>query len=229
MTKIGIIGAGQIGGVLTRRFRELGYAVSVANSSGPVTLAGLARETGARAVTVEAAARSNDVVIVTIPERSILDLPADLFARLADDVVVVDTGNYYPQQRDGLIAAIESGMTESGWVAGRLHRPVIKAFNNIMAEHLHDDGKAAGAAGRIALPISGDDETAKALVEHLIDRLGFDTVDNGDLDQSWRHQPGTPVYGKDFDAEGVRLALSQAQKRRGAEWRANVHAPVPAR
>jgi predicted dinucleotide-binding enzyme len=217
---IGIIGAGQIGSALTRRFRELGFDVSVANSRGPATLAGLVDGTGARAVTVEEAARGNDVVIVTIPERSIPDLPADLFAKVSDDVVVIDTGNYYPQQRDGLIAAIESGTTESSWVAERLGRPVVKAFNNIMAEHLQKHGKPAGTAGRIALPISGDGATAKKIVKQLIDQLGFDTVDNGVLDQSWRQQPGTPVYGKDFDAAGVRLALSQAQKERAPEWRA---------
>ena len=222
---IGIIGAGQIGSALTRRFCDLGFDVSVANSRGPATLAGLAEKTGARAVTVEEAARGNDVVIVTIPDRSIPDLPADLFAHVSDDVVVVDTGNYYPQQRDGLIAAIESGTTESGWVRERVGRPVVKAFNNIMAQHLENDGKPAGTAGRIALPISGDDVTAKNLVKQLIDQLGFDTVDNGALDQSWRQQPGTPVYGKDFDAAGVSLALSQAKKERAPEWRAAAEAP----
>jgi hypothetical protein len=221
---IGIIGAGQIGGALTRRFRELGYAVSVANSRGPATLAGLAEETGARAVTVDEAARGNDVVIVTIPERSIPDLPATLFDGVPEHVVVIDTGNYYPQQRDGPIAEIESGLTESGWVAKRLGRPVVKAFNNIMAEHLQHHGKPAGSAGRIALPISGDDVTAKTNVKHLIDQLGFDSVDNGDLDQSWRQQPGTPVYGKDFDAAGVRLALSQAKRDRDPAWRAMLNA-----
>src|SRR5436190_12231837 len=98
--KIGIIGAGNIGGTLTRRFQELGHKVFVANSRGPETLADLAAETGATPVTVEEAARSGDVVIVTIPEKNIPGLPRDLFAAVSDDVVVVDTGNYYPQQRD---------------------------------------------------------------------------------------------------------------------------------
>jgi len=222
--KIGIIGAGQIGGTLARRFTALGHEVFIANSRGPETLTDLARETGATPVTVTEAARSRDVVIVTIPQTNIPKLPADLFAGVPDSVVVVDTGNYYPQQRDGPIAEIESGLTESGWVAKRLGRPVVKAFNNIMAEHLQHHGKPAGSAGRIALPISGDDVTAKTNVKHLIDQLGFDSVDNGDLDQSWRQQPGTPVYGKDFDAAGVRLALSQAKRDRDPAWRAMLNA-----
>ena len=99
--RIGIIGAGNIGGALTRRFRQLGYDVSVANSRGPQTLSDLARETGAKAVTAHEAARDQDVVVVTIPESKIPDLPADLFAGVPSDVVVIDTGNYYPRQRDG--------------------------------------------------------------------------------------------------------------------------------
>src|SRR5579863_5562066 len=99
--KIGIIGAGSIGGTLARRLGELGHEVFVANSRGPETLAGLAAETGATAVTAEQAARDGEVVIVTIPERNIEDLPSDLFSAVPASVVVVDTGNYYPRQRDG--------------------------------------------------------------------------------------------------------------------------------
>src|SRR5205807_6704863 len=102
---IGIIGAGTIGGSLTRRFSALGHKVFVANSRGPETLAALAQETGATPVTVAEAARRGDVVIVTIPEKNIPELPRDLFAGVPDSVVVVDTGNYYPQQRDGRIEA----------------------------------------------------------------------------------------------------------------------------
>ena len=217
---IGIIGAGNIGGNLTRRFQELGHKVFVANSRGPETLADLAAETGATPVTVEEAARSGDVVIVTIPQKNIPTLPRDLFAGVPDNVVVVDTGNYYPQQRDGRIAGIEDGMVESRWVCQQLGRPVIKAFNNIYAEHLLKLGKPAGAPGRIALPVAGDDDRAKSVVLKLIDELGFDAVDAGGLDDSWRQQPGTPVYAADFDAEGVRQALAGASKERKAEWRA---------
>src|SRR5204863_7379341 len=144
---IGIIGAGHIGGSLTRRFTALGHNVFVANSRGPETLKALAQETGATAVTVTEAARHGDVVIVTIPEKNIPDLPRDLFAGIPDSVVVVDTGNYYPQQRDGRIAGIEDDITESRWVSEQLGRPVVKAFNNIYAEHLLNSGKPAHSPG----------------------------------------------------------------------------------
>ena len=161
--RIGIIGAGNIGGALTRGLTALGHEVSIANSRGPQTLAALAKETGAKAVTVQEAARAGDVVIVTIPEKAIRDLPRGLFDGVPDDVVVVDTGNYYPRQRDGLIAEIEGGTTESRWVADPLGRPVVKAFNNIYARILAGGGKPRGTKGRIALPIAGDDQRAKTM------------------------------------------------------------------
>jgi 8-hydroxy-5-deazaflavin:NADPH oxidoreductase len=212
--KIGIIGAGQIGGTLTRRLRQLGHDVYVANSRGPETLKKLGDETGAKPVTAWDAARSGDVVVVTIPERAIPDLPADLFDGVADDVVVVDTCNYYPRQRDGRIEAIEDGMTESGWVSEMLGRPVVKAFNNIRAQRLMEGGRPKGDPDRIALPVAGDDDKAKAVVMRLIDDLGFDPIDAGSLDESWRQQPGTPVYTADLDAEGVRRGLKEAEPRR---------------
>jgi predicted dinucleotide-binding enzyme len=217
--KIGIIGAGHIGGTLTRRLRALGHDVAVANSRGPQTLAALAKATGAQAVTVSEATKEKDLVIVTIPEKSVPELPRGLFASVGPDTVVVDTGNYYPQ-RDGRIAAIEGGTTESGWVSEQLGRPVIKAFNTIHAQHLLENGRPAGALNRIALPVAGDDPKAKAVVMKLVDDLGFDAVDAGPLDESWRQQPGTPVYGADLDAARAKRALAAAPRERPANFRA---------
>ena len=223
--KIGIIGAGQIGGTLTRRLTRLGHDVYVANSRGPASLAALAKETGAKAVEVREAARAGEVVVVTIPEGKIPSLPKDLFAGVSKDVVIIDTGNYYPRERDGRIAEIEAGVTESRWVANQLGRSVVKAFNNIYAKHLLELGRPAGSPGRYALPVAGDDVQAKATVMGLVNELGFDPVDAGGLDDSWRQQPGTPVYGPDFDAEGVRLALGQAWKKRGPQFRGTEKSP----
>ncbi|MGZ2378937.1 NADPH-dependent F420 reductase [Rhizobium brockwellii] len=129
--EIGIIGAGHIGGSLTRRLTAAGHTVFIANSRGPDTLADIAEETGAKAVTAREAAQSGEIVIVTIPQNRIPDLPKDLFNGVDSSVVVVDTGNYYPRQRDGKIAGIEEGLAESQWVEKQLGKPVLKAFNNI--------------------------------------------------------------------------------------------------
>jgi 8-hydroxy-5-deazaflavin:NADPH oxidoreductase len=223
--KIGIIGAGQIGGTLGRRFMQLGHEVSIANSRGPASLAAFAKETGAKPVTVGEAAKAGRVVVVTIPEAKVRDLPKNLFEGVPADAVVIDTGNYYPRERDGRIDEIEAGMTESRWVATRLGRPVVKAFNNIYAKHLLELGRPAGTPGRIALPVAGDDAKAKQVVLQLIDELGFDGVDAGGLDDSWRQQPGSPVYAKDFDSAGVRRALAEARRERTAQWRATGSSP----
>lgn len=223
--KIGIIGTGQIGSTLTRRLTKLAHEVCVANSRGPASLADLAKETGAKPVTVREAASAGEVVIVTIPEAKIRDLPRDLFAGVPEDVVVIDTGNYYPRERDGRIAEIEAGMTESRWVANQLGRSVIKTFNNIYAQHLLERGRPAGSPERIALPVAGDDAHAKEIAMRLVDQLGFDPVDAGVLDESWRQQPGTPVYTTDLDADGVRRALTEASKERTAKWRATDNSP----
>jgi hypothetical protein len=223
--KIGIIGAGHIGGTLTRRFAALGHEVLVANSRGPDTLAQVAKETGAKAVTVEEAAHSGQVVVVTIPEARISELPKSLFAGVPDKVVVIDTGNYYPRERDGRIAEIEAGLPESRWVERQLGRPVIKTFNNIYAKHLLELGRPAGASNRIALPVAGDDPKAKAVVMRLVEELGFDAVDAGGIDESWRQQPGTPVYARDLDAKGVRLALAEASSKRPPQFQATQKSP----
>lgn len=223
--KIGIIGAGNIGGALTRRLSELGHEVLVANSRGPETLADLADETGATPVTAEEAARGGEVVVVTIPQRAVEDLPTDLFRGVDESVVVIDTGNYYPRERDGRIDAIEEGTTESHWVSEQLGRPVVKAFNNIYAAHLQDLGKPADADGRIALPVAGDDEAAKQVVMGLVEELGFDAVDAGGLDDSWRQQPGSPVYARDRDADGVRRGLAEASRERPEGFTATSNSP----
>ena len=223
--RIGIIGAGNIGGTLTRRLTALGHDVSVANSRGPETLRDLAAETGANAVTVAEAARDQDLVVVTIPEKNVPGLPSDLFLGTGDDVVVVDTGNYYPRRRDGRIDEIEDGMVESRWVEQQLGRPVVKAFNNIYAQHLLEKGRPTGIHGRIALPVCGDGQAAKAVVLGLVEELGFDAVDAGCLDESWRQQPGTPVYATDLDAGGVHRALAEATPDRKPEFSATPSSP----
>lgn len=223
--KIGIIGAGNIGSALTRRFRAAGHDVAVANSRGPQTLQQLASETGARAVTVPEAVRDRDVIIVTIPQKNVAQLPKDLFAGVPAETVVVDTGNYYPRERDGRIEPIERGMPESQWVSQQVGRPVVKAFNNIYAQHLQENGKPKGAPGRIALPVAGDDPKAKAIVMQLIDEIGFDPVDAGTIAESWRQQPATPVYAEDHDAEGVRKALADAKPERTAQFTGSANSP----
>jgi len=216
---IGIIGAGQIGGTLARKLSAKGHTILLANSRGLDTIKKVADEAGAIAVQVIDAAKTADLVIVSIPEQSIPFLPKGLFNGISRDVVVVDTGNYYPS-RDGQIAEIDGGLTDSGWVAHVLGRPVVKAFNNIGANSLATRGVPAGTPGRICLSVAGDDARAKEITLGLIDALGFDGLDAGKLADSWRQQPGTPAYCRDLDTAGLKAALAQANATIIAHYRA---------
>jgi hypothetical protein len=133
---------------------------------------------------------------------------------------VIDSGNYAPKQRDGRIEELEDGVVESRWVEANLGHPVVKAFNNVRPPSLLNLGKPDGTPGRVALPVAGDDASAKAIVIELMDHLGFDGIDAGGLDESWRQQPGTPVYITDLDSDDARNALAAASPGRPAEWRA---------
>lgn len=222
--RIGVIGAGNIGRTLARHLARLGHEVSIANSRGPETLTALAAAIGATPVSVHDAARAAEVVIVSIPEKAIVDLPRTLFADVPSSVVVVDTGNYYPELRDGRIAAIDGGMPDSQWVTQQLGRPVIKAFNNVYAKSLLERGVPRGIPGRIALSVAGDLPDAKSVVLGLVDDLGFDAVDGGKLHDSWRQQPGTPAYCRDLDANALSRALAEADRSRITEYRAEQEA-----
>jgi predicted dinucleotide-binding enzyme len=224
--KIGIIGAGSMGGILTRHLAQRGHHISIANSRGPESLTALAVEIGAKPVSVVEAAQAGEIVILAIPTKAVAELPKALFANVPGSVVVIDIGNYHPELRDGRIDAIDRGMLDSQWVAQQIGRPVIKAFNNIFAKSLLEKGVPRGTKGRIALPVAGDSLDARAAVLRLVDELGFDPVDGGELDNSWRQQPGTPAYCHDLEADALRRALAEGDRSRIAEYRAEQEARI---
>ena len=223
--RVGIIGAGQIGGTLARRLTELGHKIVIANSRGPASLVDVAAATGATPVEVQDAVRGVDLIVLTIPLKNVPKLPAGLFANVPASVPVIDTCNYYPRQRDGRIAEIESGAPESRWVEQQIGRRVVKVFNSIHARHLAEFGREAGAPDRIALPVAGDDFAAKAVVLALVENLGFDALDAGTIANSWRQQPGTPAYCTDLSVAALRRALAEAPHERTADWRATDKSP----
>jgi predicted dinucleotide-binding enzyme len=198
--RIGVIGAGSMGGILARHLAKRDHDVSIANSREPESLTPLATEIGATPVSVVDAAKAGEIVIIAIPTKAVADLPPALFANVPSGGGVIDIGNYHPELRDGRIDAIDRGMLDSQWVAQQIRHPVIKAFNNILAKSLLEKGVPRGTSGRIALSVAGDSLDAKAAVLRLVDDLGFDPVDGGDLDDSWRQQPGTPAYCQDLEA-----------------------------
>ena len=179
----------------------------IANSRGPKSLGDIAAKTGATAVTTEAAAAAEDLIIIAIPNKAIVNLPKEILS--ASKATIVDVGNYYPS-RDGQIDNIQGGLTDSEWVAKVIGHPVIKAFNNIVAPSLASKAIPAGSPNRIALSVAGDDQQQKQTVIDLVDEIGFDAIDGGTLSESWRQQPGAPAYCQDLDRDSLKSALQRA-------------------
>ena len=209
--RIGLIGSGRIGGTLARLAVDSGHDVVLSNSRGPDTLADLTAELGgrARAGTVAEAAAEGEIVVVTVPLKVYATVPADLLT----GKIVIDTNNYYPD-RDGHFEELDDGSsTSSELLAEHLTGSfVVKAFNSIYFEDLAGQGQPAGTPGRRALPIAGDDASAKAIVAGIIDSLGFDVVDAGPLAEGWRFQPDQPAYNVRLGAHELREALDAASR-----------------
>jgi 8-hydroxy-5-deazaflavin:NADPH oxidoreductase len=205
MTTIGFIGSGNIGQAVARRVIAVGHSVVMSNSRGPETLAGLVDALGprARAATATAAGDAAEIVVVAIPFTSFEQVPVEPLA----GKVVIDTGNYYAP-RDGHVAELDDGTTTSSEMLAT-HLPtskVVKAFNTIIAAQVVEQAAPPGTPHRRALPIAGDDASAKRVVTNLIDEIGFDVVDAGPLAEGRRLDP-MAAWGPILDAEGLRRSL----------------------
>jgi predicted dinucleotide-binding enzyme len=209
--KIGVIGAGQIGGTLVRQYSKAGHRVKMTNFTGIEKLKSLAVETGASAVTLTDAIIDVDIVVIAIPLIGILKLPKHLFKDASANTTIIDTCNYYPI-RDGRIEDIENGIPESVWVSNQIQRPVIKAYNNILAGSLVCSGLSKGHPQRLALPIAGDNQQSKDLVSILIDDSGFDSFDYGTINDSWKQQPGSPVYCTDLTLPQLKKSIENVKR-----------------
>src|ERR1035438_10030415 len=211
MTTIGLIGAGHIGSQVARLAVANGYNVVIGNSRGPETLSALIAELGphARAATPAEAAKDGDIVVVTVPLKNYRAVPVEPLA----GKIVIDTNNYYPE-RDGHIPERDNESTTTSELlqAHLATSKVVKAFNHIYAAELTTHGQPAGTKNRRALVIAGDDQGAKAVVTHLLDQFGFDTVDAGPLKEGWRIQRDTPGYGPRRTAEELRKDLAAAKR-----------------
>ena len=210
--KIGIIGIGNIGGTIARKLKAAGHEIRVANSRGPESVRRFADEIGATAMDVNGAIAGVDVIFLSIPLPAMAELPNGLLEGVPKDVPVVDTSNYYPGMRDPRIPEIDEGMPESVWVSRQLGHPVVKAFNNILAYSLAELSRPEGSPDRLAVAVAGDDARAKQIVMGLVNDTGFDPVNAGSLEESWRQQPSTPAYCCDYGVEMMRKGLAAAVK-----------------
>lgn len=208
--RIGILGAGSIGGTLTRRLSQAGHQVRVANSRGPSTIAPALLEFGAEPVDAAVIAADVDVLISSIPFHSMSSV-APLLARSSPDLVVIDTSNYYPH-RDGNVAALDESLAESAWVSEVLGRPIAKAWNAIGSQSFAAKACPSGASGRIAVPVAADGDQDRAVAEQLVDESGFDPFYTGPIVDSWRQQPASPLYCTDLTSDQMPAALASADQ-----------------
>nr|WP_311972168.1 NAD(P)-binding domain-containing protein [Pseudomonas baltica] len=208
--KIGIIGAGFIGRSVAQLALAAGHEVMLSNSRGPKSLSSvMSNLPGSQVGTVEQAAQFGDLVLLAIP----FEHYRSIAARWLEGKTVLDANNYYPE-RDGHIAALDRfETTTSRLLAEHLcGARVVKVFNAILAQDLLQDGRPRGAADRRALPIAADDAQAAQQVIKLLDELGFDAVDAGNLDDSWRFERAKPAYCRPFDQAGLKQALAAAER-----------------
>jgi len=210
--EIGIIGVGHIGKTLALKLAEAGHKVVVANSSGPENIDKATLATGAKAVTAKEAVENKEVIILSIPLNRIPEI-APLLESVSEEVTVIDTSNYYPA-RDHKIDSIESGLVESEWVAKQLGRTISKAWNAIGAPSFESKGKPSGALDRFAIPFSADRDNDRKIITQLIEETGFDAYYTGSIADSWRQQPGAPIYCTDLTAKEMKDLIYTAERER---------------
>lgn len=199
---------------LQKKLSIAGHEVKVNNTDEFDALKTKAEELGVLPSTIQDVVKDFDVVILSVPTIAISSLPKDLFKEVSSDVIVVDTSNYYPF-RDGEIEELKAGKVESVWVSEQIGRPVVKAFNNLLAQSLASENST------IAMAISGNDEKAKTITSGLVKDAGFDFVDAGNLENSWKHQPGKQAYCTELNASELNKALENADQKAASQIRDN--------
>ncbi|MGR6341603.1 NADPH-dependent F420 reductase [Priestia megaterium] len=206
--RFGIIGAGSIGSIISKKLVKNGHDIKIADARGMEHLEG--KDIAGTPVPVENTIKDIEVLIISLPTKAIPSI-RNIINQVGEEVIIVDTSNYYPF-RDDKIEEIENGMVESVWVSNQLGRPVIKAFNNLLAYTLENEGTCEDCSGRIAMAVAGNDPAQKQVVMDVVNELGFDVVDNGSLSDSWRQQPGTPAYCTELTRDELTKALKKANK-----------------
>jgi predicted dinucleotide-binding enzyme len=203
--KIGIIGAGNIGGTLASLWVHSGHQVMI-SSRHPDELKPLAQSLGPNVQigTPHDAAVFGDVVLISIPYGALPQVGRDLAHELAGKIVL-DTGNPYPE-RDGDMA-LEARRKGTG-VASAEFLPgvrLVRAFNAINYKNLRSEAHRAGEP--IAIPLAGDDAQALAVASQLVKDAGFEPVVVGPLARARLFDVGSPVYVQLLTAKELRARL----------------------
>lgn len=212
--RIGVIGAGNIGGTIGTLWVKDGHEVMFA-SRHPEALASMVSELGpkAKAGTPEEAIRFGDAVFIAVPYKAYPDLAKEIAPALKGKVVL-DAGNA-TQKRDGAlydeVQANGIGATSAKYFPDA---KLVRAFNaanyKVFAKEGADGGKDR-SGGRMAIPIAGDDPEALKIAEGLVRDAGFDPVVVGPLKDGDKFAMGSPGFGHDVTAPELREKLGLAK------------------
>jgi 8-hydroxy-5-deazaflavin:NADPH oxidoreductase len=198
--RIGIVGAGRIGGNAGRLFAGAGHEVMFSGSRDPAKLERLATDAdGARTGSPREAVEFGDALMFSVPWRAIDDVLAQTGS--LDGVVVIDTTNQYGADGWEQLPKSAAQVNAERMPGARL----VKSFNTLTSTF---QGEAAGRG--IAMFLAGEDADAKLLVVGLIRDIGFEPVDVG----GWAEVPimeaprrDGAVYGEEYSGEdGHRIA-----------------------
>ncbi|QYN44905.1 NAD(P)-binding domain-containing protein [Gilliamella sp. ESL0441] len=209
MKKIGIIGAGFVGQACAKLFIQAGYQVMLSNSRDKKSLYSVASSLGCQIGSQQEAIEFSDLILVAIPFINYTLLPKDLLSKK----IIIDTMNYYPD-RDGHFEQLDNHqITTSELVAQHLDQSkIVKAFNAILAKDIVKDAKPDDKTDRRALPVAGNDMPSKQIIFNLLEQVGFDYIDTGDLSQSWRFERAKPAYCVPLNRDQLFEALAKASK-----------------
>jgi 8-hydroxy-5-deazaflavin:NADPH oxidoreductase len=212
MTTIGFIGSGHVGQSIAKAAIANGYDVVLSNNQGPESLADVVKGLGPRAsaATSDEAAAQCDFAVVAIPITTIDQVPVEPL----EGKVVLCTINYFPD-RMGHIPEIDNGSTSApGLLQAHLPKSrVVRAFSMLDAADMSEDGHPEGDPKRRAIALSGDDIEAKELVANLYNQFGFDALDIGGLDESWRVDAGQKAFVTHQNLAQLRENVANAKRK----------------
>ena len=206
--KIGVIGAGHIGGTIGGLWTKAGHPVFF-SSRHPEELQDLVARLGplAQAGTVDQAIAFGDVVFMAVPYGALPQIGKDYAKSLAGKIVL-DADNAVAS-RDGAIAEEAErdgiGVTSQKYLPGTR---LVRAFNTLSYMIFAREANRAGP--RLAVPVAGDDPEAAQVAAGLVRDAGFDPVEVGKLADARRFQRGAPGYGQNVGAAELKQKLSLA-------------------
>lgn len=210
---LAIIGAGRLGTVIASLTVAAGCRVRVARSGDPQPIARAMAAIGASAGSVESVIDGADAVLLALPLGRFRTLPAERLRGM----LVIDAMNYW-WGADGIRPDLTDPRTSTSELVQAFlsGARVVKALGHMGYQDLEDEARPAGAAGRKAIALAGDDADDLSLVARLVDDLGFDPVVAGDLASGIMLEPGAEAFGADVEAEELRAMLERfATSQRG--------------